>query len=138
MAFAFWDFFTPFNQFGEPLQLVALELLFWAAIAIAEAFVIAAISVLIAHQKLAGLAGFATYDAFRDTHKELVREALTYDGPFRIRQNQWTESIAVGSKSFTEMIKEKLGVLAKGAKFLKTRRDFNSERRMCPILPMEK
>lgn len=29
-------------------------------------------SVLIAHQKLASLAGFATYDAFRDTHKELV------------------------------------------------------------------
>lgn len=43
MAFAFWEFFTPFNQFGEPLQLVALELLFWAAIATAEAFVIAAI-----------------------------------------------------------------------------------------------
>jgi hypothetical protein len=43
MVFAFWEFFTPFNQFGEPLQLVALELLFWAAIAIAEALVIAAV-----------------------------------------------------------------------------------------------
>ena len=43
MAFAFWEFFTPFNQFGEPVPLIALELLFWAAIAIAEAFVIAAV-----------------------------------------------------------------------------------------------
>lgn len=43
MAFLFWEFFTPFNQFGEPLPLIALELSFWAAIAIAEAFAIAAI-----------------------------------------------------------------------------------------------
>jgi hypothetical protein len=43
MAFLFWEFFTPFNQFGEPLALVALELVFWAIIALAEAFVIAAI-----------------------------------------------------------------------------------------------
>ncbi|MGH9846804.1 MAG: hypothetical protein ACREEM_49530 [Blastocatellia bacterium] len=43
MTYLFWEFFTPFNQLGEPLQLVALELLFWAAIAIAEAFVIAAV-----------------------------------------------------------------------------------------------
>lgn len=43
MTFLFWEFFTPFNQLGEPLPLVALELVFWAAIAIAEAFVIAAV-----------------------------------------------------------------------------------------------
>jgi putative transposase len=92
-------------------------------------------TVLIAYQKLASLDGFATYDAFRDTHKVLVGEALEYESAFRKRQNPWTESIAVGSKSFTEMIKEKLGVLAwpKGAKFLKTRKDFNSERRKGPI-----
>lgn len=40
MTFAFWEFFTPFNQFGEPLPLIALELLFWAIIAICEAFAI--------------------------------------------------------------------------------------------------
>jgi hypothetical protein len=43
MAFLFWEFFTPFNQLGEPLPLIALELSFWAAIAIAEALVIATI-----------------------------------------------------------------------------------------------
>jgi hypothetical protein len=40
MTYLFWEFFTPFNQFGEPLPLIALELVFWAIIAIAEAFTI--------------------------------------------------------------------------------------------------
>lgn len=43
MTFLFWEFFTPFNQFGEPLLLVALELCFWGAIALAEALVIASV-----------------------------------------------------------------------------------------------
>jgi hypothetical protein len=41
MTFLFWEFFTPFNQFGEPLPLIAIELVFWAIIACAEAFAIA-------------------------------------------------------------------------------------------------
>ena len=41
MTYLFWEFFTPFNQFGEPLPLIALELSFWALIALAEAFAIA-------------------------------------------------------------------------------------------------
>lgn len=43
LSFLFWEFFTPFNQFGEPALLIGLQLLFWAAIAIAEAFAIAAV-----------------------------------------------------------------------------------------------
>jgi hypothetical protein len=38
-----WEFFTPFNLFGEPLPLIGLELVFWATIAFAEAFVIASV-----------------------------------------------------------------------------------------------
>jgi hypothetical protein len=41
MTFLFWEFFTPFNQLGEPLPLIAIELVFWATIALAEAFAIA-------------------------------------------------------------------------------------------------
>lgn len=41
MTFLFWEFFTPFNQFGEPLPLVLLELCFWVLIAAAESFAIA-------------------------------------------------------------------------------------------------
>ncbi len=43
LSFLFWEFFTPFNQFGEPLPLIALELVFWALIALAEGTVIAAV-----------------------------------------------------------------------------------------------
>jgi hypothetical protein len=41
LVFSFWEFFTPFNQFGEPLPLIGLELLFWAIIALSDGFVIA-------------------------------------------------------------------------------------------------
>ena len=41
LVFLFWEFFTPFNQFGEPLPLIGLELLFWSTIALADGFVIA-------------------------------------------------------------------------------------------------
>ncbi len=41
VVFCFWEFFTPFNQFGEPLSLICLELLFWAVIASADGLVIA-------------------------------------------------------------------------------------------------
>lgn len=44
LSFLFWEFFTPFNQLGEPLSLIALELTFWAAIALAEAYAIALVS----------------------------------------------------------------------------------------------
>lgn len=43
LSFFFWEFFTPFNQFGEPLLLIGLELIFWTIIAVAEAFTIASI-----------------------------------------------------------------------------------------------
>lgn len=43
MSFLFWEFFTPFNQFGEPLPLIGLELVFWALIALATAFSISVV-----------------------------------------------------------------------------------------------
>ena len=70
----------------------------------------------IAYQKLAELTGFESYTPFQETHKELVNESLANGNNFR--QNQWTESIAVGSKDFIETIKEKLGMLAQGRKIL--------------------
>ena len=41
--FLFWEFFTPFNMFGEPLSLIALELAFWVLIALADGLAIAAL-----------------------------------------------------------------------------------------------
>jgi len=43
LKFLFWEFFTPFNQFGEPLRLIAIELIFWAVIALADGFAISII-----------------------------------------------------------------------------------------------
>jgi hypothetical protein len=43
VAFLFWEFFTPFNQYGEPLPLIGLELLFWVIIALGEGCAIAAV-----------------------------------------------------------------------------------------------
>jgi hypothetical protein len=43
VSYLFWEFFTPFNQFGEPLPLILLELLFWAAVALTEGLAIAAV-----------------------------------------------------------------------------------------------
>jgi hypothetical protein len=43
LSYLFWEFFTPLNQFGEPLPLVGIELFFWAIIALSEALVIAAV-----------------------------------------------------------------------------------------------
>ncbi|MCP5003253.1 MAG: hypothetical protein GY941_04770 [Planctomycetes bacterium] len=40
------------------------------------------------------------------------------------RQSQWTESIAVGSERFTNAIKDKLGILAKGRKIIETGTEF--------------
>jgi putative transposase len=78
--------------------------------------------VLIAYQKLTELTGFETYDTFRRAYKECVSESLANGDNFR--QTQWTQSIAVGSKSFIETIKEKLGILAKGRKILENGGEF--------------
>jgi hypothetical protein len=43
LVFLFWEFFTPFNLFGEPLPLIGLELLFWALIALADGLAIAVV-----------------------------------------------------------------------------------------------
>lgn len=70
----------------------------------------------IAHQKLARLTGFETYDAFRKVHMELITESLVNGN--NPRQAVWSESIAVGSKKFVETIKDNLGLRAKGRKIL--------------------
>lgn len=43
LSFFFFEFFTAFNQFGEPLDLLALELVFWVVVAVAEAWAIATV-----------------------------------------------------------------------------------------------
>lgn len=70
--------------------------------------------VLIAYEKLAELTGHGTYEAFRKAHEELVNESLVSGN--NSRQSGWSESVAVGSRDFTEKIKSRLGLRSKGRK----------------------
>jgi len=69
-------------------------------------------NVLIDYERLQRLLGAGSYDQLRSSHKGWVEEYLG-DGE-RARREEWTGSIAVGSKSFVEKVKELLGNRAKG------------------------
>lgn len=56
MTFLFWEFFTPFNQLGEPLPLIGIELCFWAVVALAESFALVAAAEMLWRNKPARLA----------------------------------------------------------------------------------
>ena len=68
--------------------------------------------VLIDYERLQGLLGAGSYDQLRRSHKGWVEEHLG-DGA-KERQDEWTGSIAVGSKFFIESVKANLGFRAKG------------------------
>jgi putative transposase len=67
---------------------------------------------LIDYERLQGLLGAGSYDQLRRSHKGWVEEHLG-DGA-KERQDEWTGSVAVGSKSFIESVRESLGFRAKG------------------------
>ena len=69
-------------------------------------------NILIDYEKLQGLLGASSYDQLRRSHKEWVEEHVG-DGANK-RQDEWTGSVAVGSKSFIESAKANLGFRAKG------------------------
>ena len=50
----------------------------------------------------------------KEAHREWIEEALKKSKV--VRQSKWTQSIAVGDRSFLEQIKERLGIRAKGRK----------------------
>jgi putative transposase len=68
--------------------------------------------VLIDHKRLQRLLGAGSYDQLRSSHKGWVEEYLG-DGE-KARPEEWTDSIAVGSRHFVEKVKALLGFRAKG------------------------
>ncbi len=66
---------------------------------------------IIDYNSLTTLLGFNSYEEFKITHQNLINEALNTGG--LNREEKWTESIAVGSRSFVEEIKRKLGIKGK-------------------------
>ena len=71
-------------------------------------------NVLIDYDKLRELLAVESYDLMKRYHKGWVEEHLG-DGN-NIRNENWTKSIAVGSKRFVEHVNSALGALAKGGK----------------------
>jgi putative transposase len=69
---------------------------------------------LIDYKRLMELLHISTVDELKNSHKNWVEEILKTKN--YVRESKWSQSIAVGSKSFVEGIKEKLGIRAKGRK----------------------
>ena len=66
--------------------------------------------------RLMELLGFENYEDLKDAHYKWVDSAKQTDN--RGKENKWTQSIAVGSKTFIEKMKEALGSRAKGRKII--------------------
>jgi REP-associated tyrosine transposase len=71
-------------------------------------------NVLIDYERLQGLLGAGTYDQLRINHRGWVEEYLGDGDGANSRQEEWTASIAVGSRSFIDNVKARLGFRAKG------------------------
>ena len=66
--------------------------------------------------RLMDLLGFENYDDLKEAHCKWVDSAMQTDNSGK--ENKWTQSIAVGSKSFVEKMKEALGFRATGRKII--------------------
>ena len=75
-------------------------------------------NVLIDYEKLRALLGFENYDQVKLYHKKWVDECLGNEQ--NIRDEKWTRSIAVGSRSFVDRVESILGVLALGRKSIES------------------
>ena len=69
-------------------------------------------NILIDYERLQGLFGAESYDQLKNSHRGWIEEYLGNGA--KGRQDKWTDSIAVGSKSFIENVKARLGFRAKG------------------------
>ncbi len=67
-------------------------------------------------ERLMDLLGFENYDDLKYAHCKWVDSAMQTDNCGK--ENKWTQSIAVGSKTFIEKMKESLGFRAKGRKMI--------------------
>ncbi len=66
--------------------------------------------------RLMGLLGFENYEDLKDAHYKWVESANQTDNCDK--ENKWTQSIAVGSKTFIEKMKGTLGYRARGRKII--------------------
>jgi len=83
---------------------------------------------LIDRRRLLSLLGFDDSDKFSKVYQGWVEDILRTRG--HSREAKWTQSIAVGSKSFVEGIKDKLGFRAVGRKVVATKDGYELKENM--------
>ena len=66
------------------------------------------------HLLVMALLQIENFADLKEAHREWIEEALKKSKV--VRQSKWTQSIAVGDKSFLKQIKDRLGIRAKGRK----------------------
>jgi hypothetical protein len=87
-------------------------------------------NILIDYEKLQWLFGAGSYDQFRSSHMGWIEEYLGNGA--KSRQEEWTESIAVGSKSFVEKMKALLRFKAKGRDVMEHREGYHLREEAAP------
>jgi len=89
-------------------------------------------NILINYQRLTELLGFDSYDEVKKYHKRWVDDFLGNGS--NIRDDKWTKSIAVGSRSFVERVISLMGVLAIGRKSIEAGESYQLRE---PAIPYE-
>jgi putative transposase len=83
-------------------------------------------NLLIDYEKLQKYVGALSYEQLKRSHKEWVEEYLGRGE--KIRQEEWTRSIAVASRSFVEKVKVLLAFRAKGRDIIGGMKGINAGR----------
>ena len=65
-------------------------------------------------KNLMALLQIENFADLKEAHREWIEETLKKSKV--VRESKWTQSIAVGDKSFLDQIKDRLGIRAKGRK----------------------
>lgn len=76
---------------------------------------------LIEFKSLMGLLAIESRDELKEAHHQWIEAELKKST--QVRQSKWTQSIAVGDKSFVEQIKTRLGIRSKGRKIIEDEDD---------------
>ena len=90
-------------------------------------------NILIDYSKLQRLIGTGSYDQLRTSHRGWIEDYLG-DGS-KNRQDEWMDSIAVGSRTFIEKLKALLGFRAKGRKVQEGGEGYQLREDPAPIMP---
>ncbi len=81
--------------------------------------------------RLMDLLGFENYDNFKEAHYKWVDSEIQTNNSDK--ENKWTHSIAVGSKTFIEKMKKNLGYRATGRKIISADDTFELRESITPF-----